>query len=107
MAYYSTFIFRLPNCPEIKLSTRYDVIQDFDQLRAPGGGVIPMKRYYKPRRKMGGVVLTKSQRRKVHTFLNVIYRHGIHKIPRKYRRFVLNSGVFPEDSLQVLILDGA
>lgn len=110
MAYYSTFVFQLPGCPEIHMSTRYDVIQDFDQLRAPGGGVIPMKPFYKPGHRMitsstaheqyPRVTLTKWQRRKIQTFLNVIYRSGIHRIPRRCRPFILNDGVFPQEVLR-------
>lgn len=110
MAYYSTFVFQLPGCPEIHMSTRYDVIQDFDQLRAPGGGRIAMKPHYKPGRRMVTtptahveyplVTLTKWQRRKIQTFLNVIYQSGIHKIPRRCRPFVKNDGVFPQEALR-------
>ena len=109
MAYYSTFVFQLPGCPEIHMSTRYDVIQDFDCIRNWfGGGVIPMTPCYKPGRRMTSsrderkcprVSLTKAQRRKVHTFLNVIYRKGIHRIPRKLSKFVKNDGVFPQELL--------
>lgn len=103
MAHYSTFIFQLPGCPEIHMSTRYDVIQDFDQLRAPGGGRIAMQPFYKPGRRMitsptiqesyPRVTLTKWQRRKIQTFLNVIYQSGIHKIPRRCRKFIKRSGL--------------
>ena len=112
MAYYSTFVFQLPGCPEIHMSTRYDVIQAFDQLRAPGGGRIAMKPFYKPRRRMitaptshvdyPRVTLTKWQRRKIQTFLNVIYRSGIHKIPRRCRKFIKNDGVFPQEAWDAL-----
>jgi hypothetical protein len=110
MAYYSTFVFQLPGCPEIHMSTRYDIVQDFDQLRAPGGGRIAMRPFYKPGRRMitsptaqesyPMVSLTKHQRRRVQTFLNVIFRHGIHRIPRKYRKFVRNDGVFPQEAFR-------
>jgi hypothetical protein len=109
MAYYSTFVFQLPSCPEIHMSTRYDVIQDFHQLRAPGGGRIAMRPFFKPGRRMitsptahehyPRVTLSKWQRRKIQTFLNVIYRSGIHRIPQKYRKFVKNDGVFPQEML--------
>jgi hypothetical protein len=109
VAYYSTFIFQLPGCPEIRMGTRYDIIQEFDCLRAPGGGVIRMQPYYKPRRRMitrpigedyyPRVTLTKYQRRKVQTFLNVVLRRGNGNVPRKYRKFVKDDGIFPQDSL--------
>jgi hypothetical protein len=109
MAYYSTFIFQLPGCPEIRMSTRYDVIQAFGCIRNWfGGGVIPTKPYYKPSRRMetksgdnrtcSVVALTKHQRRKIQTFLNVVYRKGNHKVPRRWRKFVKNDGVFPHDA---------
>ena len=103
MAYYSTFKFQLLGCPEIWLSTRYDCIQTFESMRA----------FYKPGRQMpttqstkdqlrerwtSRVTLTKWQRRKIQTFLNVIYRSGIHKIPRKYRKFIKDDGVFPQEA---------
>jgi hypothetical protein len=103
MAYYSTFKFQLPGCPEIWMSTRYDCIQAFDSVR----------KFYKPNRQMATtqstadqfregwtsrVTLSKWQRRKIQTFLNVIYRTGIHKIPRKYRKFISNNGVFPQEA---------
>ena len=110
MAYYSTFIFQLPGCPEIHMSTRYDVIQDFDCMRNWfGGGVIPLTPYYKPARQMitkpdgvksyPRVALTKSQRRKIHTFLNVVYHKGNHQVPRRWRKFVKSNGVFPQEAL--------
>ncbi|MSR78865.1 MAG: hypothetical protein EXS59_01840 [Candidatus Taylorbacteria bacterium] len=111
MAYYSTFVFQLPGCPEIRMSTRYDIIQDFDQLRGlMGGPRIATRPFYKPGRQMctaptaheqyPRVMLTKWQRRKIQTFLNVIYRSGIHKIPRRCRKFIMNNGVFPQEVFQ-------
>lgn len=103
MAYYSTFIFQLPGCPVIEMSTRYDVIQELDNAHKGSGG----NYYYKPRRKMctdawnsRRVSLTKWQRRKIQTFLKMISRKGNYRIPRKYRKFVKNDGIFPAEFLQ-------
>lgn len=105
MAYYSTFIFQLHGCPEIHMSTRYNCIQDFDRLLGGKG----KGHFFKPPRRMvtipredeqySRVTLNKFQRRKIQTFLKVIFRKGIHRIPRRWRKFVKNDGVFPQEIL--------
>ncbi len=114
MATYSTFVFQLPGCPEIHMSTRYDVIQDFGHMRnwfrmGNGGKAIATRSFYKPPRRMvtrsngvesyPRVALTKYQRRKIQTFLDVVFRKGNDRVPRKWRKFVKNDGVFPADLL--------
>lgn len=110
MAYYSTFIFQLPGCPEIHMSTRYDIIQEFGCVRNwLGHGVLATKPYYKPGHRMmtrsngvemyPHVALTRYQRRKIQTFLNVVYRKGNDRVPRKWRKFVKNDGIFPQEAL--------
>jgi hypothetical protein len=107
MAYYSTFVFQLPGCPVIEMSTRYDSIQEFEHVRKGSGD----NYYYKPRRKMvtqldwdygnnQRISLTKKQRRKIQTFLKMIIRKSNYHIPRKYRQFVKNDGIFPTEFLQ-------
>ncbi len=98
MAYYSTFIFQLPGCPEVHMTTRYGVLQVFwaGMKEAKNG-----KRLYKPPTHIynGRVVirLTKFHRRKIQTFMSIVFRYGNENIPRKWRKYVKNDGVFPQD----------